>query len=158
MPMKLHSAARAMRFIPTRVGQICTPPVVLWITRPVHPHSCGADIVIVCLHFLQDSGSSPRVWGRFRAVDKKNCIIIGSSPRVWGRCQSAACVRVRTAVHPHACGADGPRIQRAGCQRPVHPHACGADELLQTDSGSIIPVHPHACGADTSQNAAMTGF
>ena len=82
----LHAGAAAGRFIPTRVGQIsllvhCESPHCL-----VHPHACGADGAGSQPGLRRPSGSSPRVWGRWRRPAHCQPRNLGSSPRVWGRC------------------------------------------------------------------------
>ena len=160
--------APALRFIPTRVGQI--------------PTTNG--------HTAMSTGSSPRVWGRCNGrLSALQCRTV--HPHVCGADgpvhQQHQVVR---AVHPHACGADISASWSGMAGEPVHPHACGADvfgafqrwpalhgssprvwgrcassfpqaHLMSgssprvwgrfsrcSASNAAISVHPHACGAD----------
>ncbi len=104
-PLELAGHDLGGRFIPTRVGQ--TPD-----QRTIRAYHCG---------------SSPRVWGRRVRATACTAPSAGSSPRVWGRHRPTALRWRGNPVHPHACGADGGLVRRAGTLPTVHPHACGAD-------------------------------
>ena len=52
---------RCQRFIPTRVGNTCSPMVGMG-RQTVHPHACGEYTGFKALH-PHPIGSSPRVWG-----------------------------------------------------------------------------------------------
>ena len=94
---------RAVRFIPTRVGQ--TAPMRVSVPFfPVHPHACGADGNLGRV-YCPECGSSPRVWGRHIPSAERRALARFIPTRVgqtyiWRRRFSAH------AVHPHACGAD----------------------------------------------------
>ncbi len=102
------------RFIPTRVGQTSELP---------------RDQQI-------QSGSSPRVWGRRKALDQVN---------------------TARPVHPHACGADQKRSEPGGCRIRFIPTRVGQTRC-RWRGGRSMPVHPHACGADLETVNARLGF
>ncbi len=169
---------------PTCVGQT-------WRTRlrttasPVHPHVRGADGVVV-VHRVQRVGSPPRAWGR-RHLHAPPFRASGSPPRAWGR-RLRLSVRLsgprftptrvgqtfaksigltRSAVHPHACGADRiveemtrialgspPRVwgrqinERVTAIIPRFTPTRVGQTFCRAARPFAPPVHPHACGAD----------
>ena len=94
------------RFIPTRVGQT-RGMARRCVSLAVHPHACGADVF---------RGQRGRGGGRFIPTRvgqtsrpaRLRMMPAGSSPRVWGRPPPRSPRTTAPAVHPHACGADGP--------------------------------------------------
>ncbi len=90
------------RFIPTCVGLARSPGLPPSL-RSVHPHVCGACMMLIASRLLP-SGSSPRVWGLLLAGCPEHgtvrfiptCVGLASSPRP-NRCALP--------VHPHVCGA-----------------------------------------------------
>ena len=74
---------------------------------PVHPHACGADQPTSPTE--DDAGRFiPTRVGQTRIGNPRVCPGRGSSPRVWGRPPPRTPRTTAPAVHPHACGADGP--------------------------------------------------
>ena len=157
------------RFIPTRVGQICT------VSMPL------------CLAF----GSSPRVWGRWKSERKGNRCSRFIPTRVGqmmsmktgeflkrfiptrvGQMYRYALFPENPAVHPHACGADAMRWMYIRLKRGSSPRVWGRSSrftsclllhrFIPTRVGQIPfgdidiilhSVHPHACGADLQKMA-----
>ena len=170
MPRTRPCIQRALRFIPTCVGQIVEIGVAL----------------------LSSLGSSPHAWGRSPAARSHVRNFSGSSPHAWGRLPAKAREDIALPVHPHMRGADDRKGVRCRRRRTVHPHMRGADawrlgvlpgwpRFIPTCVGQIIfsqrslygmggssphawgrcrlllfgrrcrPVHPHMRGADTNQ-------
>jgi len=74
------------------------------IRSSVHPHACGDD-ELIARHHPGETGSPPRVWGRYP----------GRSPG--GREARFTPTRVGTMCSPSG----------SSMPNPVHPHACGDD-------------------------------
>ena len=154
--------ARALRFIPTRVGN--TKPCTRKMKKPaVHPHACGE-------YWLPSStiraiyGSSPRVWGihhpEARVAHYRRFIPtrVGNT-EIPDRCISLI------AVHPHACGEYDLTVLTPVAVPGSSPRVWGILvvvslkfvflRFIPTRVGNTthragrtrrISVHPHACG------------
>ena len=89
------------RFIPTRVGNISTLPLIL-SNSTVHPHTCGE-------HTGDDHedryvfGSSPHVWGTYR-YSFKHLYSFRFIPTRVGNITERNKKKPGTPVHPHTCG------------------------------------------------------
>ena len=90
-----------MRFIPTPVGNISLKPLTLRC-EPVHPHACG-EHGWMYLAVVITVGSSPRLWGTFRAehFQDRNWRFI---PTPVGNIEGSLYTVGAGTVHPHACG------------------------------------------------------
>ena len=89
------------RFIPTGVGNM----MVHWgipIGETVHPHGCGEHISLI-FFIIQDSGSSPRVWGTCRGSVYR-WRIFRFIPTGVGNIAASHYPFNILSVHPHGCG------------------------------------------------------
>ena len=142
------------RFIPTPVGHTARLAAQA-LGVPVHPHACGAYIIILCREYFYH-GSSPRLWGIPSVILLFNTIM-RFIPTPVGHTYLCKAYAFIVTVHPHACGAYGYSYFPALLRWPVHPHACGA--YGATDGcrqHCCLAVHPHACGAYRIFSAAET--
>ncbi len=151
-----------MRFIPTGVGNAQIPQLLI-DSNPVHPHGCGerTDASGARLTVL---GSSPRVWGTRKIIQKRVC-------RMWfiptgvGNAANGTYVLFVTPVHPHGCGERNPSPFWLNPSPGSSPRVWGTLEELYLEASSrrFIPtgvgnafegkkreprdaVHPHGCG------------
>ena len=154
--------SRQARFTPTHVGN--TPP---WPARfswaSVHPHARGE----YSNHLTSSQaapGSPPRTWG-IPFLCKRTFDNSRFTPTHVGNTRGAAPGRVCTAVHPHARGEYGWRIDRhlsptgspprtwgilAGAGRPASCSRFTPTHVGNTasapDTRPLAAVHPHARG------------
>ncbi len=63
--------SRRWRFIPTHVGNTIFSTGIYFFNS-VHPHACGEHPVHHLFH-AGNCGSSPRMWGTLRGVEKPDC-------------------------------------------------------------------------------------
>ena len=97
---------RALRFIPTRVGNTGFGQFLL-SGASVHPHACGEYGVIADGEHVPP-GSSPRVWGILVPNRAEDCVPRFIPTRV-GNTVSVPRMPEFWTVHPHACGEYGDR-------------------------------------------------
>ena len=167
---KVDGRYHVIRFIPTRVGQMCYSYPIYYSQTSVHPHACGADWHYFGRGKWWLSGSSPRVWGRSMYRMRPPSCCRGSSPRVWGRCcveepptehafrfipTRVGQMTVR-AVQMQGNGGSSPRVW-GRCPRIMEtkypkywfiPTRVGQIPYQIRHGRGSTPVHPHACGAD----------
>ena len=92
---------RPVRFIPTPVGNACSPSC-LWRCAPVHPHARG-ECEPIFSGVVFDSGSSPRPWGML-VCNGHRFIARRFIPTPVGNAVPPPGPAPRGAVHPHARG------------------------------------------------------
>ena len=145
------------RFIPTRVGQINYGNWALSNGYTVHPHACGADDSDPSVTVDVDSGSSPRVWGRYFLVKRFLLWHAGSSPRVWGRFRLVAhvCQNVGGSS-PRVWGRWGVLLYATTRAAGSSPRVWGRCKTSCIDICKGSAVHPHACGADATDGTITT--
>ena len=91
------------RFIPTPVGHTDIPRC-LCRASSVHPHACGAYVMISCIGSF-NPGSSPRLWGIRSASPPQQDRNRRFIPTPVGHTNTPARTAGNHTVHPHACGA-----------------------------------------------------
>ena len=134
------------RFIPTHVGQTLSRMVMSGSLDPVHPHACGADLML-SRSYKSSYRFIPTHVGQTLQAATPAQYGAGSSPRMWGRPAASRRFRRASAVHPHACGADvRVKFNIFVPARFIPTHV--GQTLIHPQIIHIIPVHPHACGAD----------
>ena len=98
---QIVGAGRLTRFIPTHVGNTCSP-LSMPFALPVHPHACGEHFAMSWFSLIM-TGSSPRMWGTpWRA--RCGCSRCRFIPTHVGNTCRQTIIRRAPAVHPHACG------------------------------------------------------
>ena len=121
-PLNRLSALRAVRFIPTCVGN------ARWLNVPsiifaVHPHVCG-ERMSGYNYFFRLYGSSPRVWGTLG--NKCGC-----------RCDDRFIP---------TCVGNAPNRPELPIYLSVHPHVCGERRKIATSASSATGSSPRVWG------------
>jgi len=151
-----------MRFIPTCVGNMQTPPSRCQ-SRSVHPHVCGehSTPTKIC---TKKYGSSPRVWGTLPMIRQPH-FQRRFIPTCVGNISRSHMTPSSLAVHPHVCGEHRRLRKHLTQQHGSSPRVWGTlkgirnglvfPRFIPTCVGNIIgttinpvqsPVHPHVCG------------
>ncbi len=150
------------RFIPTHVGNT-TRDDGSFICGAVHPHACG-EHMRGNGRFRIPCGSSPRMWGTHRFVDRI-CRINRFIPTHVGNTGPITVSYKPVPVHPHACGEHSPKGQMILNSNGSSPRMWGTlkggewlfhqNRFIPTHVGNTpadplplpgVSVHPHACG------------
>jgi len=140
---------------------------------PVHPHACGEHIT-GRIALLRNHGSSPRMWGTLRSLQRVN-MLFRFIPTHVGNTNRLVNLRRVAAVHPHACGehsasativlnncGSSPRMWgtlvldgcSSGINRFIPTHVGNTQAASSTSSQGT--VHPHACGEHNRSRNLLT--
>jgi len=153
---------KPMRFIPTHVGNT-RAACACAVSCPVHPHACGEHL-ITNKDLVNDSGSSPRMWGT-PVISWRMPTLLRFIPTHVGNTGGPAPEGRPPSVHPHACGEHTFSERRGSATPGSSPRMWGTpvfvvprlvdDRFIPTHVGNTmncfsvqsgIWVHPHACG------------
>ena len=161
-----------VRFIPTRVGNTGLRRLAI-PQQAVHPHACGEHLIMATRE-MENSGSSPRVWGTHIEVKTARAVWRFIPTRV-GNTISNAFAAVKVPVHPHACGEHQLTYSRCIMDNGSSPRVWGTQRRLWLlrlvtrfiptrvgNTGEPIKitvaasVHPHACGEHFGKQAFVS--
>ena len=135
---------RPQRFIPTRVGNTCSPMAGRG-RQTVHPHACG-EYLEKTKEGLARAGSSPRVWGIHTRAERQHWPKRFIPTRV-GNTAVALSRAVSMTVHPHACGEYRPESSALQRSSGSSPRVWGIlfrkmQEITDCwQSSSVLPSH-----------------
>ena len=135
----------------------------------VHSHACGENFLIQ-FRLSAIQRFTPRLWGKLDLAASATSTR-RFTPTPVGKTESAQHGYRPVAVHPHACGENGPTyslgsmtgrftptpvgktLPAESCNPPttVHPHAYGENVNQFPQSARRQTVHPHACGENNWQ-------
>jgi len=155
------------RFIPTCVGNIFQE-TIRPRSLPVHPHVCG-EHGIPGARLAAPIGSSPRVWGTFRAFYRV-ARFFRFIPTCVGNIPITTFGMFFPSVHPHVCGehitppppqvgeyGSSPRVwgtctkaQASPDYPSVHPHVCGEHIVQPRDGCRVAGSSPRVWGTCTA--------